>query len=285
VALFLVSTNGNAVYNLTLVPEVCLKNKAITGDYTPLGRIINIGNLPVYEYEAPENVNEQRMLIAVYDIFGFGSENLKHVTDQLAIQSGGFRAVLPDFFRGESSGNQIEPGWIDRVGDWNSIVKPDLINVVQHYQSEGVEEFAIFGFCWGGKVATLASIELSEFFKASALVHPSSVTNDEALDVQIPMYLMPTQNEPDMLPFYEVLQSKFGNNSGHRRFDDMVHGFAGARGNFSDPLIQERVNEVITTLGEFFDRNLRQDNHGNAVNIYPSYLLMITLITSVFATL
>lgn len=36
----------------------------------------------------------------------------------------------------------------------------------------------------------------------------------------------------------------------------MSHGFAGARGNFSDPVIQDRVNEVIRTLGVFFERIL-----------------------------
>lgn len=55
-----------------------------------------------------------------------------------------------------------------------------------------------------------------------------------------------------------MLQTKFGNNTGHRRFDDMLHGFSGSRGNFSDPIIRERVNEVVTTLGEFFDRNLNE---------------------------
>lgn len=38
----------------------------------------------------------------------------------------------------------------------------------------------------------------------------------------------------------------------------MVHGFCGAHSNFSEPLIQERVNEVITTLGNFFDQNLNE---------------------------
>lgn len=89
--------------------------------------------------------------------------------------------------------------WLARVGDWDTVVKPDLINIVDHYQNAGVTEFAIFGFCWGGKVSTLASIELADRFKASGLVHPSGVLNEEAADVKIPMYLMPTQNEPDMV--------------------------------------------------------------------------------------
>lgn len=43
------------------------------------------------------------MLIGVYDIYGFAYENIKQVVDEMAIQNGGFRAILPDFFRGESS--------------------------------------------------------------------------------------------------------------------------------------------------------------------------------------
>lgn len=75
------------------------QNKVIEGDYIPRGRIINIGNLPVYE--AIDNIDKKRMIIAVYDIFGWASNNMKQVTDQVALQYGGFRVVLPDFFRGD----------------------------------------------------------------------------------------------------------------------------------------------------------------------------------------
>lgn len=68
-------------------------------DYVPRGRVINIGNLPVYE--APDNVNRRRMIIGVYDIFGFSHPNMQQVTDLMALQAGGFKVVLPDFFRGE----------------------------------------------------------------------------------------------------------------------------------------------------------------------------------------
>lgn len=43
------------------------------------------------------------MLVGVYDIYGFAFENIKQVVDQLAVQKGGFRAILPDFYRGESA--------------------------------------------------------------------------------------------------------------------------------------------------------------------------------------
>jgi len=267
----------------------CLTNRAIAADYEPLGETIQIGNITVYQYEPPGIENRNRMLIGVYDIYGFVYPNIKQVVDKMANESGGFRAILPDFYRNDSWNPDLNltaeqrQEWIERVGGWETRVKPDLINLVRHYESEGVVQFAIFGFCWGGKVATNTSIELSDMFKASAMIHPSGVNNTEAEFVKIPTYLMPTSGEGDMLPFYEVLQTKFGDNCGHRRFQDMSHGFSGARGNFSDPLIQQNVNEVITTLGAFFNRNLNiTQNPNNSPNILPSYLLIVAFIATLF---
>ncbi len=90
--------------------------------------------------------------------------------------------------------------WIEGVGGWDLIVKPDLINLVRHYQqTKGVEEFAIFGMCFGGEIATLAAIELSEYFKAGGSVHASLVTDDQLENVRLPMYLMPARTDPDMV--------------------------------------------------------------------------------------
>jgi len=254
-----VLTNSNVIYDdLKLTPKECLTNKQVVGNYTPLGRMINIGNLPAYEYDTPNNTNRNRMLIGVYDIFGLANTNMMQVADRMALQGGGFRVVVPDFYRGDHWDDNLDPDdrqeWLDRVGDWNTVVRPDLLNVLSYYTSQGVEEFSIFGMCWGGRQATNSAIELGDFFKAAAIVHPAGVANSEAVNVRIPMYLMPSSNQTDMLPFYQELRARFGDNSGHRRFADMIHGFAGARGNFSDPIIQQNVNEVITTLGAFFAR-------------------------------
>lgn len=53
--------------------------------------------------------------------------------------------------------------------------------------------------CQGGRTSTSAAIELFDFFKASAIVHPSLVSNDEAPLVKIPMYLLPSSAQPDMV--------------------------------------------------------------------------------------
>jgi len=286
IQLLVVLTNCNVMYDLSLATHECLESKAISADYDPLGELVVIGNLTVYQYESPKNINKQRLLICAHDIYGIQNDNYKQITDQMAIQSDGFIVVLPDFYRGDAWDVDRDPNdrqeWLDRVGDWNGIVKPDLINLVRYYQTKGIVEFAIFGMCWGGKVATLAAIDLSEYFKASGVVHPSFVIPEEADEVKIPMYLMPARDDINMTDFYEVLKTKFGDNTGHIRFEDVPHGFAGNRGNFSDPVVRERVDEVITTLGAFFDRNLYESKHNDSPNIQPSNLMIMTLIASVF---
>lgn len=76
-----------------------MQNKAVDSDYIPRGHVINIGDIPVYE--AADNANNRRMLIGVYDIFAFSHPNMKQITDHMALQAGGFRAILPDFFRND----------------------------------------------------------------------------------------------------------------------------------------------------------------------------------------
>jgi len=173
--------------------------------------------------------------------------------------------------------------WVNQVGNWEERVKPDLLALIEEYTQRGAKHFGIFGWCWGGKVSTLASSDndLKGNLSAAGLVHPVFVTNDEAPGVQVPMYLMPSRDEPDMvrkidllklkntafignckslgalqLPFYEVLKSKFGENCGHKRFDDMAHGFAAGTADFNDPKTVEKVHEVISILGDFFNANL-----------------------------
>ncbi|CAL8122783.1 unnamed protein product [Orchesella dallaii] len=259
VSIICITHAARIMYDISVVPEHCLKGKAIEANYTPKGGEYEIGNLTVYE---SQNRAAKRVLIAVYDIFGL-STNMKQVVDSIA-ELYDFRVVMPDFFRGVYwDENNFPPenpedlsNWLNTNGSWDNIVKYDIMNVINSFQSrENITEVGIFGMCWGGKVAVLASTEVAEI-KVAGLVHPSSVNNSEADGVKVPMYLLPTANEPDMIPFYEVLQQKFGDNCGHRRFDDMFHGFAGARGDFSNPLNVQRVEEVIDILGIFFNRNL-----------------------------
>lgn len=76
---------------------------------------------------------------------------------------------------------------------------------MRYYQSQGVQEFALFGMCWGGRIGTSVAIELPDYFKAIGIVHPSNVANSEASSVRIPMYLLPSSAQPDMVICFHFL--------------------------------------------------------------------------------
>lgn len=252
------ATNAGQLFDYSGTAERCLKPKT-QSNYTPRGSEYDIGNLTVYE---SDNRSSQRLLIAVYDIIGFHVSNMREFVDTIA-ERYDFRVVLPDFFRGFPwDENDIPPSnpdefdrWLNNNASWD-IAKYDIINVMNTFATrDNITEVAIFGMCWGGKITALASIDL-DGIKAGGQVHPGLVNISDAHAIKNPMYLMPASDDPDMLPYYDILRQKFGNSSGHRRFDDMLHGFTSAGGNLSDPLTRMRFDEAIDILGTFFNRIL-----------------------------
>jgi dienelactone hydrolase len=145
--------------------------------------------------------------------------------------------------------------FVQTKGNWN-IAKIDLEKVLEYYKKDGCTSFGIFGFCWGGKIACMASAEVADI-KAAGLIHPSMINLEDADNVNCPMILLPTKDEPDMMPFYEKLQQRLGGSCKHVRFDDMFHGFAGARGNLEDELNRKRVDEAISLIHEFCSQHVK----------------------------
>jgi dienelactone hydrolase len=45
----------------------------------------------------------------------------------------------------------------------------------------------------------------------------------------------------------------------HRRFDDMHHGFAAARGDWNDPLQAQRAQEALNLVATFFKSILKYE--------------------------
>ncbi|ODM89008.1 putative AIM2 family protein C30D10.14 [Orchesella cincta] len=252
-----ITQTTKTVYDSSNFPQH--NHKLIESNYTPRGEEYTLGNLTVYE---TPNRSSKRVLIHIYDIFGM-SVNIRQVADSMAALHD-FRVVIPRIFREEywNEGN-FPPAnhseldiWVEENASWEKVAKYDVLNIINWFQTrENITEFAIFGMCYGGIISTMAATEIPEI-KAAGLVHPTYVTNEHAEGVKAPMYLLPTSTDADFLPFYEVLKTKFGDNCGHRRMTDMVHGFAGAGGDFSDPLTVQRVEEVIDILGVFFNKNL-----------------------------
>jgi len=118
--------------SLTLT-KACCTLPPVESNYEPKGQEITLGDgQKVYEIGTGN-----RVLICVYDIFGFHPVT-KQVCDRLS--AAGFRLVMPDFWRGKPWKKENFPppdfsvliNWATTEGDWVTIVKPDLEKVVKH---------------------------------------------------------------------------------------------------------------------------------------------------------
>ncbi|CAL8101426.1 unnamed protein product [Orchesella dallaii] len=231
----------------------------------PTGQEIVVGNVTIYESAVTNDTFEDVMLISVHDIFGF-HPHVKYISDRLS--GFGFRAVVPDFFHGNPIAieNFPPPNFTETAkylfnkdGFWLQRVKADLQTVMNYYrQTENITSFGLYGFCWGAKMIVYAS-EDKDFQDINAIgfVHPSRLVTSDANKINAPALLLPSNAEPDMVPFLQILEQRFGEGkSEHYRYEDMRHGFVGATSDFSNPDVRSRVEDVIEKLNIFFRKHL-----------------------------
>jgi len=220
----------------------------VDDDYVPRGReyFVQSLNMTVYDTALSDTGAPSRILIAVYDIFGF-HDHIKQIADAVSAgkgASGQFRVVIPDFFRQGP------------VGSWETGTDQDVRNVVNYFRQSAENTFGIYGFCWGGRISVKAAQELGAI-RAAGLIHPSGVVTDDARSLMGSALLLPASNDPDMDPFEAIVLDRLGLDAVfHRRFTDMTHGFAGAGGNWTTPLVNQRVDQVIDYLIDFMGRHL-----------------------------
>jgi len=239
---------------MLLSPECC-SIPQVASNYQPKGAVDEVEGVQIY-HTGP--TDSRAALIAVYDVFGF-HDNTKQFCDLLS-KALNVRVVLPDFFRGSKRPENREEMqvWIQQVGNWEK-VKKDLDLTIDYLKKAGASKFGILGFCWGAKVA-IDAVKNDTPIRAAAAIHPSGkLVVEDAKEVHVPVALLPAKTDSDMQPFMDILEKNDNESfkkSVHRRFDDMHHGFAAARGDWADPLNAQRANEALEILVKFFKDNV-----------------------------
>jgi len=235
-----------------MLSEECCKIAPVHSDYLPQGATLSLPELDLY---VTGSLDSKLALVVVYDIFGF-TPNIKQVSDKFADL--GFYVVIPDFFHGKPVTPELRQDrdkmleWIGRVGAWE-VVKPEMDLVKNHLREKGFKGIGVIGLCWGGLIAARATGENSEDYIGASLIHPSRVEVSYAEDAKVPWLLLPAKTDPDMLPHFEALKKKpFAEKCEHYRFEDVQHGFLGARGDFNDRINVERAMEAIQKTSRFF---------------------------------
>ncbi|MCJ1303504.1 hypothetical protein MMC08_006314 [Hypocenomyce scalaris] len=91
------------------------------------------------------------------------------------------------------------------------------------------------------------------------MVHPSLTHPNDAAGVTVPVCLLPSQGEDKQImgDFWAIIEKKpFAGKCVRKDFDDVHHGFAAGRSDWSDPKLGARARDAFQILADFFKANL-----------------------------
>jgi len=231
----------------------------LTVNYQAQGNVIDVAGMDTYE---TGSLNATKVLIGVFDINGFNpsTNNTRQICDRLAEY--GYRVILPDWFRGVPWSKEHIPYGDDdndpefqkfvRATSWNESVRADMALVLQEYKRQGVSDFGVFGFCFGGKIVAHALDTYSDDIKLGAQFHPAGADIYDATRIKRPVVLLPGANDPSMTDYCYIINVLLGQGScEYHHFTDVNHGYAGGSANWSNATILSRAVEAVGMFEQF----------------------------------
>lgn len=206
------------------------------------------------------------------DIFGFFPQTLQGA-DLLAYSDSHhqYRVFIPNWFNGNPANITWYPPKTDEdkknLSEFFSgpAVPSKTLNRIPEVYAEanklaasgdGFSKWGIVGYCWGGKVTTLATGEDSNGgkFNAGAEVHPAMVDPEDAKKIKIPFCCLASKDEPaDAVSGFEK------NLSGPKHvetFTTQIHGWMAARGDLGDEEVRKEYERGYQILLNFFNQHL-----------------------------
>ncbi|OKL58067.1 hypothetical protein UA08_06665 [Talaromyces atroroseus] len=240
-------------------------------DYQAKGEWIDVNDEKTY---IAGDKTATRAIVLVYDIFGYSPQTLRGadlVAEALSKSARGPVAVIvPDWF----DGTVAEKAWVPPVSDEQKqklgnfiqtkaspeLVVPRVLKFAQTLQHRAVlpqvQKLGIFGFCWGGKLASIACQQSARnIFTVAVQTSPARADPEEAKSILVPMALLTSKDEDQeaLTKFYENLPTS------HKlleRFDTQIHGWMSGRGDLSDIQVKAEYERGYTMAVQFFDKYL-----------------------------
>lgn len=235
----------------------------VTKGYDAKGSYEEVGGFKTY-ITGPQDATKG--ILTIYDIFGYYPQTLQGA-DILSSSDASqkYRVFMPDWFKGEPCplewfppnteekqknlgaffGKNPPPGVAEKV--------PGYIKAVQEKNPQ-IKEWAIMGYCWGGKVISLAVSSPDNVFKAAVSIHPAMVDASEAEKIKIPVCLLASKDEDA-----EEVKKYEANLTGPKHvetFGDQIHGWMAARSDLEDPRVKEEYVRGYDTVLKFLSKNL-----------------------------
>jgi len=222
------------------------------GEYTVKGTIKTIPNSPLTYYEVATDVKRTDLaVIQIYDIIGFESDQTKQQADRISAGLG-CKVVTPDYFLtgagypgllGPEHSRESIWEWLTRVAPYEKVLERTK-EIVEVLRAEGITKFAQVGHCWGGIQGVLLAAE-PDLFQAVGLIHGRTFTAEQGAKVVTPVINLPSQSEGLQPEFHDALPPGIKELSEFHLYGDVPHGFSSGRGDWTDPLLKQRAEEVI----------------------------------------
>ncbi|KAI9219600.1 hypothetical protein BC828DRAFT_385780 [Blastocladiella britannica] len=146
--------------------------------------------------------------------------------------------------------------WISERGSWEA-VGPNVTAAVQYAKQHGGGDavpVGVVGLCWGAQVSVHALKELSADVYGAVLIHPPARLDPAEIEVCArPLAVLPSKDEGDFSAIEATLKSNAHSKLNvYRKFDDMHHGWCGARADFENELNRQRTHEAVQLSVDFF---------------------------------
>ncbi|KAG0307942.1 hypothetical protein BGZ98_009400 [Dissophora globulifera] len=200
-------------------------------------------------------------IIGVHDIFGY-HPTTHQFYDRLATAHGGFQVSVPYFFKDRTISEEFVSNrpalmaWLAVNGSYkDSHFDEFILAAVEDLKADGCEVFVIYGQCWGTFIAMQAVGDEKMPFLAAGGPHPSALSQELIEKVPCPIILLPAKEDMDMLPLMEIMKEKnLKVDSFHHRFENVHHGWTGARGDWTNPEQLKAAEQAIHMLAEFTEK-------------------------------
>ncbi|WEW61388.1 hypothetical protein PRK78_006878 [Emydomyces testavorans] len=242
----------------------CSIPPVVSSGYEAKGQYTTLNGMKTY-VTGPETA--QNAILIIYDIFGFFPQTLQGA-DILSSSdpSRPYRVFMPDFFDGAPADISWYPPQTDdhkqqlanffqtKAAPPSTLSRiPGVVqaanNLAPAGSTAGFKAWAIVGFCWGGKIASLAAGEGKDpLFKAAVQCHPAMVDAKDAEKVVIPMAVLASKDEDAEV--VEAYKKNLKVASYVETWRGQIHGWMAARGDLSDPEVKrEYENGYKAVLG------------------------------------
>lgn len=133
----------------------------------------------------PEGAPNAPAVVVIQEWWGLNAQ-IKATGDRLA--AFGYRALVPDLFRGKVATSRDEAGHMMSGLNFLDAAEQDIRGAVQHLKKQG-GKVAVMGFCMGGALTIIGAVKVPEMDAGACFygIPPAAVADPST--IQIPMIL------------------------------------------------------------------------------------------------